>query len=43
LEIQPFMLSSAALGNVGPPSPRSATEDNFISAFNREIPGRRDR
>src|SRR6202020_176794 len=35
LEMQPFMLSSAALGNVGPPSPRSATEDNFIAAFNR--------
>ena len=42
LEIQPFMLSSAALGN-GPQSPRSATEDNFIAAFNRETPGRQDR
>jgi general secretion pathway protein A len=43
LDMQPFMLSSAALGNVGPPSPRSATEDNFIAAFNRETPGRQDR
>src|ERR1700733_8864771 len=42
LEMQPFMLSSAALGN-GPLSPRSETEDNFIAAFNRESPGRQGR
>ena len=43
LETQPFMLSSAALGNGGPQSPRSATEDNFMTGFNRETLGRRDR
>jgi len=43
LETQPFMLSSAVLGNGGTQSPRSATEDNFIAAFDRETPGRRDR
>jgi hypothetical protein len=43
LDMQPFMLSSAALGNGGPLSPRSATEDNFIAAFDRESPGRRER
>jgi hypothetical protein len=43
LEMQPFMLSSAALGNAAPRSSRSAPEENFMSAFNREIPGRQDR
>jgi general secretion pathway protein A len=43
LEMQPFMLSSAVLGNGGTQSQRSATEDNFIAAFDRETPGRRDR
>jgi type II secretory pathway predicted ATPase ExeA len=43
LEVQPFMLSSAALGNGKPLSPRSETEDNFIAAFNRESPGRQGR
>jgi general secretion pathway protein A len=43
LEAQPFMMSSAALGNGGPPSSRSAREDNFIAAFDRESPGRRER
>jgi len=42
LELQPFMLSSAALGSA-PLSTRSATEDNFTAAFNRETPGRQDR
>jgi general secretion pathway protein A len=43
LDMQPFMLSSAALGNGGPLSSRSATEDNFIAAFDRESRGRRER
>jgi type II secretory pathway predicted ATPase ExeA len=43
LEVQPFMVSSAALGNGGPLSSRSAMEDNFIAAFDRESPGRRER
>jgi general secretion pathway protein A len=43
LDVQPFMLSSAALGNGSAPSPRSETEDNFIAAFNRESPGRQGR
>jgi general secretion pathway protein A len=43
LEMQPFMLSSAALGSGGQPSPRSAPEDNFMAGFNRETTGRRDR
>ena len=42
LEMQPFMLSSAALGG-GSRSPRSESEDNFIEAFNRETPGRQER
>ena len=42
LELQPFMLSSEALGNGGPPL-RSASEDNFLATFNRETQGRRDR
>ena len=37
LEMQPFMLSSAALGNGGTQSPRSATEDNFMAAFNERL------
>jgi hypothetical protein len=43
LETQPFMLSSAALGNGGSSSPRSATENNFMAGFSRETPGRQDR
>jgi type II secretory pathway predicted ATPase ExeA len=43
LEIQPFMLSSAALSSAVPRSSRSATEENFMAAFNRETPGRQDR
>jgi type II secretory pathway predicted ATPase ExeA len=42
LEMQPFMLSSAALGNGGPQL-RSASEDDFLATFNRETQGRRDR
>ncbi len=42
LEVQPFMISSAALGNGGPQS-RSESEDNFLAAFDREIHGRRER
>jgi general secretion pathway protein A len=42
LDVQPFMVSSAALGNGGPQL-RSETEDNFLAAFNREIQGRRER
>jgi Holliday junction resolvasome RuvABC ATP-dependent DNA helicase subunit len=41
LDVQPFMVSSAALGNGS--SSRSATEDNFMAGFNRETLGRRDR
>src|SRR3984957_14295826 len=40
LDVQPFMLTSAALGHGASLSPRSETEDNFIAAFNRESPGR---
>src|SRR6202000_2789924 len=43
LDVQPFMLSSAALGHGCAPSPRSEMEDNFIAAFNRESPGRQGR
>jgi general secretion pathway protein A len=43
LEVQPFMLSSAALGSGGQLPSRSTTEDNFIAAFDRESPGRRER
>src|SRR3984885_2708015 len=43
LDVQPFMLSSAVLGNGGSLSPRSATEDNFIAAFDKESLGRRER
>jgi general secretion pathway protein A len=42
LDVQPFMVSSAALGNREPQS-RSEAEDNFLAAFNREIQGRRER
>jgi general secretion pathway protein A len=42
LDVQPFMVSSAALGNGGPQS-RPESEDNFLAAFNREIQGRRER
>jgi general secretion pathway protein A len=43
LETQPFMVSSAALGNGGSSSSRSATENNFMAGFSRETPGRQDR
>jgi type II secretory pathway predicted ATPase ExeA len=43
LDVQPFMLSSAALGNGAALPQRSETEDNFIAAFNRESPGRQGR
>jgi general secretion pathway protein A len=42
LETQPFMVSTAALGNGGSSS-RPTTEDNFMSGFNRDFPGRQDR
>jgi type II secretory pathway predicted ATPase ExeA len=43
LETQPFMTSSAALGNGAAASPRSAAlEDNFMAGFSRE-PGRHER
>jgi general secretion pathway protein A len=41
LEMQPFMLSTAALGNGS--SSRSTVENNFMAGFNRETPGRQDR
>jgi general secretion pathway protein A len=43
LETQPFMVSSAALGNGTSPSPRPAPEDNFMAGFSKETPGRQDR
>jgi type II secretory pathway predicted ATPase ExeA len=43
LEVQPFMLSSAALGNGSSLSPRSVTEDNFMAGFTRHTPGRQER
>jgi type II secretory pathway predicted ATPase ExeA len=42
LEMQPFMVSSAALGNSRAESGLTTKEDNFTAAFNRE-PGRHDR
>jgi len=42
LETQPFMVSTAALGN-GSSSQRSATENNFMAGFGRDTPGRQDR
>ena len=41
LETQPFMLSTAALGNGS--SSRSTVENNFMTGFSRETPGRQDR
>jgi hypothetical protein len=43
LEMQPFMVSTSALGNGGSSSSRSATEDSFMSGFNRDVPGRHER
>jgi general secretion pathway protein A len=43
LETQPFMVSSAALGNGASQSPRSVTENNFMAGFGKETPGRQDR
>jgi type II secretory pathway predicted ATPase ExeA len=42
LEVQPFMLSSAVIGNGDKQSGLNSKEDNFMAAFNRE-PGRHDR
>ncbi len=42
LETQPFMVSSAALGNSRAEPGLTTKEDNFMAAFNRE-PGRHDR
>lgn len=42
LEVQPFMLSSAVIGNGDKPSGLNSKEDNFMAAFNKE-PGRHDR
>jgi type II secretory pathway predicted ATPase ExeA len=42
LEVQPFTISSAALGNGGLQF-GSESEDKFMAAFNRETQGRRDR
>jgi len=42
LESQPFMVSSAALGNSRAEPGLTTKEDNFMAAFNRE-PGRHDR
>jgi type II secretory pathway predicted ATPase ExeA len=43
LDIQPFMLSSTALGNGASASSQPATENNFMAGFGRETLGRRDR
>jgi hypothetical protein len=44
LETQPFMVSSAALGNNGASSSaRSVPENNFMAGFGKETPGRQDR
>jgi general secretion pathway protein A len=44
LDTQPFMVSSAALGNNGASSsPRSVPENNFMAGFGKETPGRQDR
>jgi len=42
LETQPFMVSSAALGNSRGEPGLTTKEDNFMAAFNRG-PGRHDR
>jgi general secretion pathway protein A len=42
LEVQPFMLSSAVIGNGDRQSGLNSKEDNFMAAFNKE-PGRHDR
>jgi type II secretory pathway predicted ATPase ExeA len=42
LEVQPFMLSSAVIGNGDKQSGLNSKEDNFMAAFNKE-PGRHDR
>jgi len=43
LEVQPFMVSSIALGGSAAPTSSSQTEENFMSGFRRDIPGRHDR
>src|SRR5271156_4917724 len=42
LDVQPFMLSSAVIGNRDKQSGLNAKEQNFMAAFNKE-PGRHDR
>ena len=42
LDVQPFMLSSAVIGNGDKQSGLNAKEENFMAAFNKE-PGRHDR
>jgi general secretion pathway protein A len=42
LEVQPFMLSSAVIGNGDKQFGLNSKEDNFMAAFNKE-PGRHDR
>jgi general secretion pathway protein A len=42
LEVQPFMLSSAVIGNGDKQSGLNVKEENFMAAFNKE-PGRHDR
>jgi general secretion pathway protein A len=40
---QPFMVSSMALGGSGVQSSSAKSEDDFMSGFRRDIPGRHDR
>ena len=43
LEVQPFMVSSIALGSSVAQPPSGKAEENFMSGFSRDIPGRQDR
>jgi general secretion pathway protein A len=43
LDVQPFMVSSIALGGGGGQSQPNKTEDSFMSGFRGDIPGRHDR
>ena len=43
LDVQPFMVSSHALGGGGAQPSRSRAEESFMSGFSGDIPGRHDR
>ena len=43
LDVQPFMVSSMALGGEGAQPPSRRVEENFMSGFSGNIPGRHER